>query len=59
MDNYNRIKHARIKWGLTQHQVAKLCEVSINSFRNWESGVTKPNEENAEKLKKVLRLKEI
>jgi DNA-binding transcriptional regulator YiaG len=51
------IKQARIKLGLTQLQAAILCEISVNTFRSWEQGASKPTKENEEKLKKVLRIK--
>ena len=52
------IKKLRIKLKLTQADLAKLCGVSLNTMRNWESEVTTPNEENMIKLKEVLKVVE-
>ncbi len=48
------IKKKRTKTGLTQSKIAIACGVGINTYRNWESGVTTPSEENIGKLKEVL-----
>ncbi len=48
------IKEKRTKAELTQSKVAIACGVGINTYRNWESGVTTPNEENIVKLRGVL-----
>jgi len=50
------ILELRKKLGYSQNELANMCEVSINTFRNWEYGVTKPNEENMVKLKKALKI---
>ena len=48
------LKSLREEKGLTQIDMAIMVGVSLSSFRMWEKGVTKPNEINAAKLKKVL-----
>lgn len=37
----SKIKDARIKLGLTQHQFADLTGVPFRTIQNWENGVTK------------------
>ncbi len=53
--NLENLKEIRLKKGLTQIEVAKQVKVSVNSYRAWEQGVSKPSEENLIKLKEVLR----
>lgn len=50
------LKKLRTKLELTQIDVAKACQVSLSSYRMWEKGVTKPNEDNMKKLKNVLKV---
>lgn len=50
------IKQLRTSLHLTQVEVAIKCNVSLSTYRLWESGVTTPTIENMEKLKKVLKL---
>ena len=50
------IKEVRKGLGLTQYELATKCGVSLNTIRNWEYGVTTPNEDNMKKLKKVLKV---
>lgn len=51
------LKEQRLSKGMTQFDVARVCGVNINTYIRWENGVTKPNEENMEKLKKALEEK--
>jgi len=51
-------KKARELLNLTQVDVSKAVGVSVVSYRLWENGGGKPNEENLKKLKKVLELKD-
>ena len=39
---------------LTQTDVALYCGVSLNAYRNWEIGTSKPNADNLKKLEKLL-----
>ena len=55
---YMELKKLRKEKGFTQGDMAIKCEVSLTSYQLWERGVTKPNEENMVKLKKVLNLEE-
>lgn len=48
------IKQNRKRLGLTQLQVAIRVGVSFPTYRLWENGGTKPNPENAIKLKEIL-----
>ena len=50
------LKKIRLEKKMTQIQVAKACGVSLVSYRNWEDGVTKPNDENMKNLEKVLMI---
>lgn len=50
------IKKLRTELGYSQNKLASLCKVSINTLRNWEYGVTRPNDENMKKLKQVLKV---
>jgi len=51
------IKKKREKLGLTQVEVARKVGVSLSGYLLWERGGGKPNAENEEKLKKVLKMK--
>jgi len=48
------IKEQREAKGMTQIDVAVAVGVSLTSYRMWERGASKPNEENEAKLKQVL-----
>lgn len=50
------IKEKRLKLGLTQIQMAKLCGVSLMTYQLWEKEVGKPNEQNKIKLAEVLNI---
>ena len=50
------IKKRRLELEITQLKLALACDVSLNTIRNWEQGVTTPNEENLKKRKKVLKV---
>ena len=54
MVNIEKLREQRIKKGLTQIEIARLIGVTGNTYRNWELGANLPNEENMDKLKKVL-----
>lgn len=49
-----RLKQLRLDKGLSQVDIAKKIGVSINTYRNWEYGVTAPSEENLKKLLEVI-----
>lgn len=49
-----KLKDLREKKNMTQVEVCKRIGVSVNAYRLWESGTSQPNEDNLEKLKKVL-----
>jgi len=49
------LKSLRLEAGLTQMKLAAKVGVSITTIRNWENGVSNPNEENMDKLKEVLQ----
>ena len=54
--NLTNLEKLRTKLGYSQTTLARKIGVSINTYRNWEYGVTKPNEENMKKLKKALKV---
>ena len=47
------IKKLREKNSITQRQLAKICNVSLTTIANWESGITTPKEESQKILKKL------
>ena len=49
------LKSLRLEAGLTQMKLAAKVGVSITTIRNWENGVSDPNEDNMDKLKEVLQ----
>jgi len=51
------IKKRRNELGITQARLGIECNVSLNTIRNWEQGVTKPSEKNMKRLKEVLKVK--
>lgn len=56
MTSTNKIVKARKKLGLTQIEVAVMCDVSVAAYRLWEKGGSKPSAQNEKKLRKVLEL---
>ena len=48
------LKQWRIENGYTQWDLALKLGVSLGTYRLWEAGLSKPNEENREKLEKLL-----
>ena len=50
-----KLKSLRLEAGLTQMKLASEVGVSLTTIRNWENGVSNPNDENMEKLKEVLQ----
>lgn len=44
------LKALRVNYGLTQREMAKLVGCSIESWRNYENGVTAPNNKVVEKI---------
>jgi len=51
----DKLKSLRLEAGLTQMKLAAKVGVSLTTIRNWENGVSNPNDENMEKLKEVLQ----
>jgi len=49
------LKEFREAANLTQIEAAKACGVSLSGYRWWEMGANKPNAENMEKLKEVMK----
>lgn len=58
MINHKELKRLRKQKGISQIEMARLIEVSANTYRNWEYGANEPNEENLVKLREVLNIKE-
>lgn len=53
-----RLIDYRAKHGLTQIQmVQRIGDISLESLRKWEYGITDPKPENLEKIEKVLNEK--
>jgi len=52
LENLKESRHAA---NLTQIEAAKACGVSLSGYRWWEMGANKPNAENMEKLKEVMK----
>ena len=54
----DKLKEKRNKLGMSQTEIANLLGVHVNTYRLWEQGAGQPNDENRDKLKKVLDIKE-
>ncbi len=54
MFNKDRLKEARIKKGLSQHELAKLAVISQPAICQFESGKKRPNAEMLEILADIL-----
>jgi len=50
------LKQERKKRGLSQIDLAQRLGVHINTYINWERGVSKPNNENKAKLYQALNI---
>lgn len=50
------LKAARINSNLTQMQVAEKIGVHYQTYRNWESGKTKPDYEQLLKISELLKI---
>ena len=51
------LREARLKAGLTQMELARKVGVSITTIRGWEYGGWNPDQQNKEKLYKILEIK--
>ena len=51
-----KLKEKRESQGLSQSQLASSLGISRASYFNWESGKTKPNQNNLSKLSQVLNV---
>lgn len=51
-------KELREKEKWTQNKAAIECKVAVVTWRLWEYGVSKPNEENLKKIKEVFRVED-
>jgi len=49
-----KLKEKRESQGLSQSQLASSLGISRVSYFNWESGKTKPNQNNLSKLSQIL-----
>ena len=56
--NLDKLKEIRLEKGMTQIDVAIKVGVSMTSYINWEKRANNPSEENLQKLKEVLGVKE-
>lgn len=48
------IKKIRKKLGVTQKDFSLRIGVSLFTVRNWEQGLTNPNEKNKKKIKELM-----
>lgn len=53
-----KLKQFRVKHNLTQIEMAKELNISVQAFRLWELEVSSPSPENQEKLNKFICKKE-
>lgn len=44
------LKAARVNAGMTQQVAAEKLEVSLSTLKNWENGITFPNQPNIMRL---------
>lgn len=50
------LKKMRVEAKMTQFDLAKAMKVSVNTIIKWENEVSKPNNENLNKLKEALNI---
>ena len=50
------LESARVNKKLTQEQAAELLGVAVGTLRNWENGVTYPNQPQIERICEVYEL---
>ena len=48
------LKKIRLEKGITQFELARRVGVSVNTVIKWENDISKPSEENYQKLLKAL-----
>jgi len=52
----SRIKYFRIKQGITQKEFAQKLNLSRETIRRYEKGITKPDKKTVEKMAKILKV---
>ena len=50
------LKKMRVEAKMTQFDLAKAMKVSVNTIVKWENEVSKPSEENLNKLKELFNI---
>lgn len=50
----DKLKEARLKAGLTQAQMAKICEISVLAYQQYECGKRIPRADVAIRIARVL-----
>jgi DNA-binding XRE family transcriptional regulator len=50
------LKKMRIEAKMTQFDLAKAMKVSVNTIVKWENEVSKPSDENLNKLKELFNI---
>jgi len=50
------LKKKRVEAKMTQFDLARAIGVSVNTIIKWENEVSKPNNENLNKLKEALNI---
>jgi transcriptional regulator with XRE-family HTH domain len=50
------LKKKRVEAKMTQFDLAKAMKVSVNTIIKWENEVSKPSDENMNKLKEIFNI---
>jgi transcriptional regulator with XRE-family HTH domain len=50
------LKKKRVEAKMTQFDLAKAMKVSVNTIIKWENEVSRPSDENLNKLKKLFNV---
>jgi len=50
------LKKMRVEAKMTQFDLAKAMKVSVNTIVKWENEVSKPSDENLNKLKELFNI---
>lgn len=55
--NHKKLIEARIAQNMSQKQLALKCNMNVNLLQKYESGIQIPNNNDLQKLRKVLNIK--
>ena len=53
------LQDRRVKKSISQEDLARKCNISVSSIRNWEQGLRDPNKISLETFKKIIYFLEI